>query len=469
LIKTLLQQKEPHIMMMRMRKSIALLLVLVFLTAPYLMAMPARSSTVSTNVTENTWVTKTPMHQARGFLGVAAVNGKIYAIGGSAKDVRLATTKEFLSTNEEYDPETDTWISKKGMPTQRAAFAIATYQNKIYCVGGKNGDGYAGVNEVYDTQTDTWETKKPMPTARGFVTANVVNGRIYVIGGSIIGGGTTINEVYDPATDSWTTKTSMPAHGGSVSTVFDNKIYLMSGSEFLIYEPATDEWNEGTSKPSSVGGVLGAGVTTGNMAPKRIYTIGDRVGVYDPKNDTWTIGALKPTSQTDFGVAVVNDLIYAVGGDTYDALYAIYGPGIGHFEPLALNEQYTPLDYGTILPKIIVDSPENRIYNSSSLSLIFTVDKTAVWLGYSLDGQETVAVAGNTTITGLTNGVHNVTVYAKDAFNNTGVSEIAYFSVDMPEPQPEPPTLPTVVVIASLITVAVVSVGLRVYFKKRKR
>ena len=440
-----------------MRKSTALLLVLFLAESSLVAATP-----------ENTWESKAPMRVARGALGVVAVNNKIYAIGGSAKDVRLAATKEFLSTNEEYDPETDTWTSKKGMPTQRATLAIASYQNKIYCIGGKNSDGYTGINEVYDPQTDTWETKKPMPTARGFVTANVVNGRIYVIGGSIIGGGTTVNEVYDPATDSWTTKTSMPAHGGSVSTVFDTKIYFMRGSELLIYEPATDKWSEGTPKPSSVGGVLAAVVTTGDMAPKRIYTIGDRVGIYDPKNDTWTIGAVKPTSQTDFGVAVVNDLIYAVGGDTYDGLYAIYGPGLGHFEPLALNEQYTPLDYGTILPKIIVDSPENRIYNSSSLSLIFTVDKTAVWLGYSLDGQETIAVAGNTTITGLTNGVHNVTVYAKDAFNNTGVSEIAYFSVDMPEPQPEPPTLPTVVVIASLITVAVVSGSLLVYFKKRK-
>jgi hypothetical protein len=87
--------------------------------------------------------------------------------------------------------------------------------------------------------------------------------------------------------------------------------------------------------------------------------------------------------------------------------------------PLSSNVQFTPFGFGSISPEITVVSPENRIYNSSSLSLIFTVDKSALWMGYSLDGQETVAVAGSTTVTGLTNGVHNVAVYAKDAFENT--------------------------------------------------
>jgi hypothetical protein len=36
--------------------------------------------------------------------------------------------------------------------------------------------------------------------------------------------------------------------------------------------------------------------------------------VYDPQADSWTTGAVIPTSRGDFAVAVVDDLIYVIGG-----------------------------------------------------------------------------------------------------------------------------------------------------------
>jgi len=105
------------------------------------------------NATEDSWATKAPMQQARSGLGVAAVNGKIYAIGGSnasgfAPSIpgsAVLGNRDIgghLGTNEEYDPETDTWTYKASMPTPRIVFATAVYQNKIYCIGGKTSDGY---------------------------------------------------------------------------------------------------------------------------------------------------------------------------------------------------------------------------------------------------------------------------------------------------------------------------------------
>jgi hypothetical protein len=315
---------------------------------------------------EDSWVSLAPMQVARSGLGVAAVNGKIYAIGGSnASGFEpsidgswvLGGTIDYydvLGTNEEYDPGTDMWTYKAFMPTSRIVFATAVYQNKIYCIGGKTSDGFTGVNEVYDPVTDSWETKASMPTARGWLDAHVVGGKMYLIGGYP---NRTLNEVYDPATDTWTTKTSSPNAtaftGGYASAVLDDKIYFIGGlseSSNLnqIYDIVTDTWSFGAFPPSSVGG--GAAVaTSGVFAPKRIYVVGPPQAlsptaplysnqVYDPSIDNWTVASDLPTQRYNFGVAVIDDTFYVIGGHTYN-----YFPGT--FAPSNANEQYHPIGY----------------------------------------------------------------------------------------------------------------------------
>jgi hypothetical protein len=86
-------------------KSVALLLVLVFLTASCLVvAKPVLSSA---DIVEDTWSAKAPMQQARAGLGVVVVNGKIYAIGGTIASGQYPPDVSgggFVGTNEEYDP-----------------------------------------------------------------------------------------------------------------------------------------------------------------------------------------------------------------------------------------------------------------------------------------------------------------------------------------------------------------------------
>jgi N-acetylneuraminic acid mutarotase len=339
-----------------MRKSVALLFVLVFLTASCLAVKPVFSSA---DAAENSWVRKEPMHVARSGLGVAVVNGKIYAIGGSADN-------GVVSTNEEYDPATDTWTYKKPMPTSRHYFATAVYQNKIYCLGGYLGNGtVTGVNEVYDPATDMWENKASMPTPRWLLQANVVNAKIYFIGRVA---GQHVNEVYDPATDAWTQKTPPPTSVDDyASVVVDNKIYLIGGHEGYgsysnqnqIYDPENDTWSSGQQAPQKAV-YAAAGVTSGVIAPTRVYVfgvtepvgIGVNIGVkvpsiinqvFDPESDSWTIGASPPTNRINMGVAVVDDKLYAIGGSTYEDS----GLHVPHM-PSAVNEQYTPIGYGTV-------------------------------------------------------------------------------------------------------------------------
>ena len=444
-----------------MSKSVASALVLIFLTVSCAIADTPASAASTVG---NSWAEKAPMQIARGGLGVAEVDGKIYAIGGSNATAVVVIGEVFsggvVGTNEVYDPATGNWTLRTPMPTPREFFAIATCRNKIYCIGGLTSSGQVtGVNEVYDPATDTWETKAAMPTAASNIEANVVNDKIYILVG-------TVNWVYDPTNDSWSTKTPMPSTNFDfASTVFENKIYVI-GNSTQIYNPETDNWTTGAPPPYPVIEVAvtsqgthdenGVAVATiGLMAPERIYVFSNNNNplggteqsnqIYDPENNSWTLGANLPSWRIEFSAAVLNDTLYVIGGlvETYPLAFT---GALQYYDetPTAVNEQYTPVGYGTpdpfyvlehFPPKISFLSPLNETYNESSLSLNFTVNKPVNWISYSLDGKLNETITGNTTLTGLSSGLHSITVYTNDTFGNMGASTIS-FTVAKPEPFP---------------------------------
>jgi hypothetical protein len=240
-----------------------------------------------------------------------------------------------------------------------------------------------------------------------------------------------------------------------------------------IYDTETDTWHLGAPPPSLIGHVAAVS-TTGVNAPKRIYILDGTPNaysklphtnqVYDPETDSWAFGAEEPIEFNGFSVTVINDLVYAFGGwslgDTDYFTWVLRGfPLAVHSE----NEQYTPFGFGAVAPKVAIVSPEIGNYTSGNVSLAFTMNKLTLSMRYSLDGQDNATISGNTTITDLKNGIHNVTVYARDEFDNTGASETIIFTVDVPEPFQIAP-----VATASIATIAAVGVGLLLYFKKRK-
>ena len=85
-------------------------------------------------------------------------------------------------------------------------------------------------------------------------------------------------------------------------------------------------------------------------------------------------------------------------------------------------------------PGIVFLSPQNQIYTTIDLMLTFTLNETATWTGYSLDGQETVPTTENISLTNLTYGPHTIIVYTKDAYGNMGASETLHFTVEAPFP-----------------------------------
>ena len=346
-----------------MGKNVGLLLVFFFLTAPFVIAAKPVSAVPPV---ENSWTSKAPMQQARGGLGVAVVNGKVYAIGGMN-----ASSRPPVNTNEKYDPSADTWVFKAPMPTARTSFGIAVYQNKVYCVGGKAYEDsflVTGANEVYDPAADKWETLTSMPAPRYGIEAGVVDGKIYVVGGE-----SNTTDVYDPQTDSWTTQAPLPVtpylySGWScASTVVDGKIYVIglgynnSGSIAFqeLYDPESDSWlSLGAKLP--LGYFAVAGMTTGVLAPKRIYVLSVdseswslqlpefEVQSFDLVTGNRTMCASIPTGRVNAGVVVVDDVLYVLGG---------WVPSLGsNVHASSVNEMYVPFGYGTVpeFPSVII-------------------------------------------------------------------------------------------------------------------
>ena len=249
----------------------------------------------------DSWVPKASMNHTRAYLGVAVVNDKIYAIGGDEGSetgncmTGTSMTNNAVNYTEEYDTELNVWTEKAAMPTARAHFGTAVYQNKIYCIGGYNGatvfigpenwnwktEYYdVGANEVYDPIANTWTTMASLPTPRFAAATNIVDGIIYVIGGHTMTNlyeTYNITEAYDPQSNSWTTRSRAPLPvSTSASAVIDNKIYVLGQNPnaswqntLEVYDPETDSWTIGDKAPVSHSATAVA--TSGVNAPKSIY------------------------------------------------------------------------------------------------------------------------------------------------------------------------------------------------------
>lgn len=141
---------------------------------------------------------------------------------------------------------------------------------------------------------------------------------------------------------------------------------------------------------------------------------------------------------------------------------------ISYGSPIYAHAVTQLVNFTVKLPEPTIVAPQQqRVYNQSDVPLTFRVDLSAAsWVGYSLDGKDNVTLSGNTTLTGLLNGVHNVAVYANDTYGNIGASETVNFNVALPTAMNSFPTATVAVVfVAALVVMAA---GL-LYFKKHRQ
>ncbi|KAF1457511.1 Kelch-like protein 1, partial [Spheniscus mendiculus] len=148
------------------------------------------------------WTFVASMSIARSTVGVAALNGKLYSVGGR-------DGSSCLSSMEYYDPHTNKWNMCAPMCKRRGGVGVATCDGFLYAVGGHDAPASNHCSrlldyvERYDPKTDTWTMVAPLSMPRDAVGVCLLGDKLYAVGG--YDGQTYLNtmEAYDPQNNEW--------------------------------------------------------------------------------------------------------------------------------------------------------------------------------------------------------------------------------------------------------------------------
>ncbi|KAG7273874.1 hypothetical protein CRUP_025935 [Coryphaenoides rupestris] len=183
----------------------------------------------------NFWERCQPMRTARSRVGVAVVNGVLYAIGGFDGQSRLSTV-------EVYNPETDTWTRVSSMNSQRrwtvvtemsacrSAAGVTIFDGRIFVSGGHDGLQIFNTVELYNHHTDRWHPVPGMINKRCRHGAAALGSHMYVAGGYDGSGFLSGAEVYSAAAGQWSHLVAMNTRRSRVSLVATcGRLYAVGG------------------------------------------------------------------------------------------------------------------------------------------------------------------------------------------------------------------------------------------------
>ncbi|XP_047210357.1 kelch-like protein 4 isoform X2 [Girardinichthys multiradiatus] len=121
----------------------------------------------------NKWSMCAPMSKRRGGVGVATYNNFLYAVGGH--DAPASNHCSRLSDCvERYDPKTDTWTTVSSLSIPRDAVGVCLLGDRLYAVGGYDGQSYLKTVESYDAQNNEWTEEVPLNIGRAGACVVVV-------------------------------------------------------------------------------------------------------------------------------------------------------------------------------------------------------------------------------------------------------------------------------------------------------
>lgn len=270
---------------------------------------------------QSEWVYAKPMPIARKNSSVAALDGKIYVLGGESAERSL---KSFAV----YDTEKKTWETLPDYPGTAGGIckaAMFAYNNEIYVIAGQTDTSvmaklYRSVY-TYNTETKQWQKKVDMAEGRtnlAFAVSHVDGSdKLYAWSKA---GRTDKAEIYDIKTDTWETAVMTDTSSIIDAATVDNRVFVLKEDrEKMFWQEYLPEDNvfedAGTECPFAASDKYKASaVISGN-----IYMVKEaetkEVLVYDAYADEWSqISAMNLTKKDSAIVASGND-VYSIGGE----------------------------------------------------------------------------------------------------------------------------------------------------------
>ena len=129
-----------------------------------------------------------------------AVGDNIYSIAGFGSSDNLSSTANYC-----YNTKTNTWSTKQSIPHVSAMGGSFVYDNKVYCLSGKNSSNH----EYYNTATNTWTSVTSWDKANAYFGFTFIDNKFYCVGGNEVNSQNACVR-YDVIKDSWETLANYP-------------------------------------------------------------------------------------------------------------------------------------------------------------------------------------------------------------------------------------------------------------------
>lgn len=276
---------------------------------------------VPTETVQPAWSRRTDMPSARYSLRSAVLDDKIYVLGGSDGNN--------LDVVEVYDTKSDSWSKAADIPMSTECIGAVGTSGKIYAFMMAETAGEKGWVFEYDPSLDKWEQQCRMTSSRSNLGITILDDKIYVIGGLVNtdgGGFENVKDVetLDPKTMEWQKKADLlvAKHAVTVSAL-NGKIYVVGGSvtigksdypctDMEEYNPSTDSWTKKASLPNQ--NAYNCSVTLNDQ----IYVTGGvtnaRLFSYDPIQDRWKFRKHRDILSWQNTAGAAGGKMYVIGG-----------------------------------------------------------------------------------------------------------------------------------------------------------
>jgi N-acetylneuraminic acid mutarotase len=177
-------------------------------------------------LTGDAWEELPRMPEGRAAGGLAAVDGRLFMVGGIGPDGLADATLV-------YDVADGAWSTTAGLLTPREHLGVTSHAGFVYAVGGRVGglEGNLATAERLDAEEGRWEALDDMPTARGGLGAAATpDGLIVAVGGEANEGTFEEVEALDVADGAWRTLPDLPTprHGLGVVAI-GGEIHVIGG------------------------------------------------------------------------------------------------------------------------------------------------------------------------------------------------------------------------------------------------